>query len=90
MANATTIVFTSGTLNLKTNYISYFTEHGNNPVISVPPNVTYLMRAWDSGTAGWVQWTNVKPSYVPTASETQPNYSGVLTLTHIAKKIFLR
>lgn len=88
--NACTIVLTGNTLDIQTSLIGYFTEHANNPVISVPPNVTYLMRAWDSGTAGWVQWSNVRPAATPLTTDTQPNYSGTLSLTHIVKKILLR
>lgn len=43
-----------------------------------PVITTYYMRAFDSGTIGWVYWTATDPTATPLASTTTPNYTGTL------------
>ena len=48
----------------------------------------YRLRAYDSGSAGWVTWTSDQepPNISPAAADTTPNYSGSLTIKHITSK----
>lgn len=48
----------------------------------------YMQRAHDSGTGVYVYWTTYgAPDPTPSPSETQPNYSGVLSVYSIVKVI---
>ncbi len=45
----------------------------------------YHMRAYDSGTTGWVTWTSstTPPDVNPSSGETTPNYTGTLSAKHV-------
>jgi len=45
----------------------------------------YSLKAYDSGTAGWVQWTATDPTATPLAGATTPNYTGSLSAKHIVR-----
>ena len=51
----------------------------------------FYQRALDSGTGGYVYWTSVSPDPTPLPIDTQPPYTGVLTLyvvlCHIKKEV---
>jgi len=53
--------------------------------------IEFYQRAWDSGTGGYVYWSSVAPDPTPLPSETQPNYTGALSLyvilCHIRKEV---
>lgn len=50
--------------------------------------IVFYMRAWDSGTGGWVVWTsNDSPDISPIAARTTPNYTGTLSAVHVELSI---
>lgn len=48
---------------------------------------SYFLRAWDSGTGGLVYWTSADKAATPAATDTNPNYTGTLSVTQVVFSI---
>ena len=68
---------------------SWFHLFQTLPGWGTTPNMTtgttYRLRAYDSGTAGYVYWTNTgsSPDLSPASGDTTPNYTGSLSLKSV-------
>jgi hypothetical protein len=64
---------------------------GNGVAEIAETQTTYYLRAYDSGTAGYVYWSNTgtEPDLSPDTTDTTPNYSGSLSLKTIVDSVIL-
>lgn len=62
---------------------------GSTPEMAT--QTTYYLRAYDSGTAGYVYWSNTgtSPDLSPDTTATTPNYSGSLTVKVVLNSVVL-
>ena len=62
---------------------------GTTPIMAT--QTTYYLRAYDSGTAGYVYWSNTgtSPDLSPDTTATTPNYSGSLTVKVVLNSVVL-
>lgn len=78
---------TEGTaLNAQSPWFTNFqTAAGWGTTANMTTGTVYRLRAYDSGTAGYVYWTNTgtSPDLSPLAADTTPNYTGSLSLKSI-------
>lgn len=63
-------------------------ETPSAPAVASAEEKIFMQRAHDSGTGVYVYWTTFsEPDPTPAPSETQPNYTGVLSVYAIVKVI---
>lgn len=62
---------------------------GSTPEMAT--QTTYYLRAYDSGTAGYVYWSNTgtEPDLSPDTTDTTPNYTGSLTVKVVLNSVVL-
>jgi hypothetical protein len=61
------------------------TEVGWGTTPNMVAGTVYRLRAYDSGTEGYVYWTNTgtSPDLSPVDTDTTPNYTGTLSLKSV-------
>lgn len=66
-------------------------ESGWGTTPNMATQTTYYLRAYDSGTAGYVYWSNTgtEPDLSPGTTDTTPNYSGSLTVKAVINSAVL-